>query len=168
MKRLILFRHAKSSWSQPGTPDNERPLSSRGERDAPAMGARLAARGEQPQVILTSHAVRAAATARAVAAALTSAQGLIRVERRLYLASLERLLDVLHEQDDDESRTLLIGHNPGLTELANHLLPTLALDNLPTAGVVAIEVDAARWLDLRPGVCRLLYYDYPKNTNTTR
>ncbi len=164
MKRLIVFRHAKSSWSEPGKPDNERPLSSRGERDAPAMGARLAARGERPEVILSSHAGRAKATARAVAAALKSPATLIRIERRLYLASLEQLLDVLREQDDDESRALLVGHNPGLTELVNYLLPTLALDNLPTAGVVAIDVDAEHWSDLRPAVCRLLYYDYPKNT----
>lgn len=164
MKRLTLFRHAKSSWNDPGLPDNERPLSSRGERDAPAMTARLAARGERPDLILTSHALRATATARVIAAGLGCADEAVRIERRLYLAPLETLLHVLREQDDADQHVLVVGHNPGLTDTANRLLPTLVCDNLPTSAVVAIAVDVDRWVDLGPTACRLLYYDYPKNT----
>ena len=166
MKRLTLFRHAKSSWNDPGLPDNERPLSGRGERDAPAMAARLAARGERPDIILTSHAVRAAATARALAAGLGSPGDAIRVDRRLYLASPGALLDVLREQDDGDGHVLVVGHNPGLTDVANRLLPTLAVDNLPTSAVIAIAVDTDRWAELGPTVCRLLYYDYPKSAES--
>jgi len=163
VKRLTLFRHAKSSWSDPSLPDNERPLSSRGERDAPAMAARLAARAERPDVILTSHAVRATATARALAAGLGCPDGTIRVDRRLYLASPQTLLVAIREQDDAHRHVLVVGHNPGLTNAANLLLPTFAVDNLPTSAVVAIAVDTERWADLGPTRCRLLYYDYPKN-----
>jgi len=166
VKRLTLFRHAKSSWNDPGLPDNERPLSSRGARDAPAMAARLASRGERPGLILTSHAVRAMTTARALATGLGSPGEAIRVDRRLYLAAPRVLLDVLREQDDADLHVLVVGHNPGLTDVANRLLPTLAVDNLPTSAVVAIAVDTYRWSQLGPTVCRLLYYDYPKNAES--
>lgn len=164
MKRLTLFRHAKSSWSDPELPDNERPLSSRGERDAPAMAARLSARGERPDVILTSHAMRATATARAIAEVLSCPDHAIRVDRRLYLAPAERLLEVLREQHDGDGHVLVVGHNPGLTDAANRLVPTFGVDNVPTSGVVAITMDAECWPQLAPSVCRLLFYDYPKRT----
>jgi phosphohistidine phosphatase len=166
VKRLTLFRHAKSSWNDPELPDNERPLTSRGERDAPAMANRLAARGDRPDVILTSHAVRAAATARAIATTLRCPDGTVRVDRRIYLAPEDRLLAVLRAQDDGNAHVLVVGHNPGLTELANRLLPTFGVDNVPTAGIVAIAVDADRWASLAPEVCRLLFYDYPKSAAT--
>src|SRR5690606_41200713 len=83
--------------------------------------------------------------------------------RRLYLAPPSVLLDVLREQDDADGHVLVVGHNPGLTEAANRLLPTLACDNLPTSAVVAIAVDTDRWAELGPTACRLLYFDYPKN-----
>jgi len=167
VKRLTLFRHAKSSWNDPRLPDNERPLSSRGERDAPAMTARLAARGERPDLILTSHALRATATARVIAQGLGCPDDIVRIDRRLYLAPPQVLLDVLREQDDADHHVLVVGHNPGLTEAANRLLPTLACDNLPTSAVVAIAVDTDRWAELGPTACRLLYYDYPKNVART-
>jgi phosphohistidine phosphatase len=161
--RLTLLRHAKSSWINPSLPDNERPLSSRGEKDAPMMAARLAARGERPDLILTSHAQRAAATAKAIAAGLGCADEAVRIERRLYLASPDAILDLLRGQDDAHAHVLLVGHNPGMTELANVLLPALGLATLPTAGVVAIEVAASRWSALDPDACRFLYYDHPKS-----
>ena len=163
MKRLTLFRHAKSSWGNPELPDNERPLTSRGERDAPAMAARLGARGDRPDAILTSHAVRAAASARAIAATLRCPDGTLRIDRRLYLASEERLLEVVRAQDDGVAHLVVVGHNPGLTEAANRLVPALGVDNVPTAGIVAIAADTDRWSTLTPAVCRLLYYDYPKS-----
>src|SRR5690606_28419591 len=113
MKRLTLVRHAKSSWADPALPDNERPLSGRGERDAPAMAARLAARGERPDAILTSHARRAAMTARAFAERLGLSEETVRVDRRLYLAPADLILDVLRAQDDRVSHVLAVGHNPG-------------------------------------------------------
>jgi phosphohistidine phosphatase len=164
---MTLFRHAKSSWSDPELPDNERPLTSRGERDAPAMAVRLIARGDRPDVILTSHAVRATATARAIATTLRCPDEIVRVDRTIYLASPERLLEVLRGQDDRDTHVLIVGHNPGITDVAKFLLPTFGVDNLPTAGVVAIAVDADRWSSLAPDVCRLLYYDNPKSAGAT-
>src|SRR5690554_3727789 len=162
MKRLTLVRHAKSSWSDPSLPDSERPLSSRGERDAPAMAARLAARGERPDLILTSHARRARMTAQAFAARLELPDDVVRVDRRLYLATADALLDLLRDQDDRLSHVLTVGHNPGISEAASRLVPALSDESLPTSAVVAIAVDSDRWAHLEPSVCRLLYYETPK------
>jgi phosphohistidine phosphatase len=66
-------------------------------------------------------------------------------------------------QDDAFSDVLLVGHNPGLTDLANRLLPDLNLSNLPTAGALAIDFATERWSEIGRSEARLAYYDYPKN-----
>ena len=163
MRRLILLRHAKSSWSAPDIPDHDRPLSKRGERDAPLMGERLAERGERPALILTSDARRALQTAKIVAHRLRYRLESLRVEPELYLATPQRLLAVVERQADSHPSLLVVAHNPGLTELANRLLPALDLDNLATSGVVAIDFDARTWADVAHEPGTLAYYDYPKN-----
>jgi len=162
MKRLTLLRHAKSSWDDHGLPDHDRPLAVRGLRDAPTMGKRLAAQGIAPDLLLTSTALRARMTADLVAASLGLAPP-IRTEARIYLASPGELLAIIAAQSEAVSELLLVGHNPGLTQLANMLLPDLKLANLPTAGAVSVEYDGEAWSDLDAGGFRLRCYDYPKN-----
>jgi len=163
MKRLLLCRHAKSSWAEHGQQDDQRPLSARGERDAPRMGQRLAEHGTHPDLLVTSPAVRARQTAKLLADALGYPRAQIRLEPALYLADPATLLAVVADQDDGAACLLVVAHNPGLTDLANHLLPDLALDNLATGGVVAISFEADRWAALATAPRQLLYYDYPKN-----
>ena len=163
MKRLILLRHAKSSWRDPTLADNDRPLSGRGERDAPRMGTRLGRHGAAPDLVITSHAERALRTATVVARAIDYPVDRIRVLPKLYLASPAEMLAVVGAQDREVGCLLLVGHNPGLTELVNRLLPDLNLDNLPTAGVIAIDFDAESWSDVARSSGRLAFYDYPKN-----
>ena len=162
MKQLILFRHAKSSWDDEAA-DVDRPLAPRGERDAPRMGRRLKARHARPDLVVTSHASRARRTAELVAKALGFNRKELRVERALYLAAPDDILGVVAAQDDSLSCVLLVGHNPGLTELVNRLLPDLALDNLPTSGAVAIDLSTTSWRNAATAGARLAYYDYPKN-----
>ena len=161
--RLTLLRHAKSSWSDPGLPDHDRPLSKRGRRDAPEMGARLAARGARPSAILSSTARRALATARRVAVALDHPVDEIRASRLLYLADDRQILRFIMEQPAGWPEIIVVGHNPGFTDLANRLLPGLRLANLVTAGYVAMEFPARGW----PGIARvpaaLSHWDYPKS-----
>jgi phosphohistidine phosphatase len=161
VRRLILLRHAKSSWSAPELADHDRPLSKRGERDAPLMAKRLERLDERPAMILTSDAQRALRTAKIVAKHLGVES--LRVEPQLYLATPERLLAVVGQQDDSLPSLLVVAHNPGLTELANQLLPKLDLDNLPTSGVVAIDFEARAWARVAHERGTLAYYDYPKN-----
>ena len=160
--RLILFRHAKSSWKQPQLADHDRPLSKRGERDAPVMGARLKARGARPAAILSSTAERALATARHVADALDVPGDTVRSSRRLYVAGALQILRFITEQPGEWPELIVVGHNPGFTELANLLLPDLGLDNLPTAGCVAMEFPVLDWSDIGLSPATLLYLDYPK------
>jgi phosphohistidine phosphatase len=163
VKRLILLRHAKSSWSEQGLPDFERPLSGRGERDAPRMGARLRERGIHPDLVLSSPALRARRTASLVARALDYADDAIELDATLYLAAPAEILAVVAKKPDAVHCLLVVGHNPGLTELTNLLLPELELANLPTAGTVVVDCATERWAEVGNAQRRLVYYDYPKN-----
>jgi phosphohistidine phosphatase len=163
LKQLILLRHAKSSWKSGALGDVDRPLSERGDRDAPRMGKRLKARHARPGLLLASHATRAQRTAKLVARALGRPADSIATVESLYLAEPAAILAAVAAQDDAHSCLVVVGHNPGLTDLANQLLPDLALDNLPTAGAVAIDFAANRWRDIGDAPAKLAYYDYPKN-----
>jgi phosphohistidine phosphatase len=114
-------------------------------------------------LIVTSTARRARRTAQLVARTLDYPKDLIRLDDALYLASPEAILAVIAQQDETVERLLLVGHNPGLTDLANRLLPELCLDNLPTAGIVAIDSDTGMWAQMALTPCRLTYFDFPKN-----
>jgi phosphohistidine phosphatase len=127
------------------------------------MGQRLLSRHARPDLLLASHATRAQRTAKLVARALGIRTELIRTEESLYLAEPATVLALVAAQDDAQSCLLVVGHNPGLTDLANTLLPELALDNLPTAGVIAIDFAATEWRELGTAPAKLAYFDYPKN-----
>ena len=148
MKRLTLLRHAKSSWTEPSLADHDRVLSERGERDAPKMGKRMAARKVRPSLIIASSAARARATAKFIAEALKYPAEFLQVEKELYLATPDQILELVCSQEDNFSDLLLIGHNPGITDLANRLLPSIGLNNLPTSGVVALDFDTKKWSEL--------------------
>lgn len=163
MRRLTLVRHAKSSWSDPAAADHDRKLSGRGERDAPRMGRRLRARNVKPSLILSSTAERALATARVVALELGYPSDFPTTEPALYHAWPYTILDIVRRQEDAYEDVMLVGHNPGFTEFVNALLPDFRLDNLPTAGVVAVELDIDTWQEADTGSARFVFYDYPKN-----
>ena len=97
MKTLFLVRHAKSSWSDPALPDKERPLTERGMSDARKAGKHLANRDANPDLILSSPARRALATAEVVAKKLDYKLKDIVVDKRLYGATQDQLLEVVHE-----------------------------------------------------------------------
>lgn len=163
MKILTLVRHAKSSWKNPGLSDRQRPLNKRGKRDAPLMGQRILGHGIRPSLILSSPAKRAWTTAKVIAREIHYPIEFLQREDALYHASLDGFLEVLSEQDNEFNSIMVVGHNPGMTDFANYLSPGLT-DNLPTAGVVSVEIDQDHWkLDERPQV-RLLVHDYPKLT----
>ena len=166
MKTLTIVRHAKSSWDHPGLSDRERPLNKRGERDAPLMGQRVREHGIRPSLILSSPATRAWATARIIAAAITYPLEFLQREKSLYLASVDAILDVIVAQDPGFNSLMVVGHNPGLTDFANYLSPGLT-NNLPTAGVVSVEIEQDDWDLFAQPTTRLLLHDYPKKTPET-
>jgi phosphohistidine phosphatase len=145
MKTLLVLRHAKSSWDQPGLDDHDRPLNARGEADAPRMGELVRDEGLMPELIVSSDAVRARLTAEAMAAA-AGYPGTIQLDPRLYHASPAAIVDVLASDIDDEASVMIVGHNPGLEELVTKLTgePT----EMPTAALARIALPIDRWSDL--------------------
>lgn len=126
------------------------------------MGARIREHGIRPSLIISSPATRAWSTAKKIAAELSYPPEFLQREKELYLASIPQLLRVINAQDNGFNNLMVVGHNPGLTDFANFLSPGLT-GNLPTAGVVCVEIDQDDWnLEAQPATT-LLVYDYPKN-----
>ena len=120
MKTLLLMRHAKSSWENPKLADHERPLSKRGQKDAPFMGEVLLEKELLPQKILASSAVRARETVEGLVKA-SQYSGEIEYSDTLYLAEPDTYLAALHALPDSIERVLVVGHNPGLVQLLQKL-----------------------------------------------
>jgi len=161
MKLLTLVRHAKSDWKDTSLSDRQRPLNRRGERDAPEMGRRIARHGIRPSLIIASPAVRAWTTAKIIATEISYPTEFLQREASLYLASLDDLLDAVVAQDNGFNSLMVVGHNPGMTEFANFLLPGLT-NNLPTAGVVSVQFEGDDWSLYGQPPTELIAYDYPK------
>lgn len=142
--------------------DHDRPLNKRGERDAPLMAQRLAdyltAQNETLDSLFSSSAVRALGIAKPIAEKLGVEQ---QVCPELYTFSAHALLDFIKSIDAAYQHVALVGHNPAITDLVNHLLGNIT-DNVPTSSIVAISCDCTHWSDLTNYSCHLDYFDYPK------
>jgi len=141
--------------------DHERPLNKRGHRDAPEMGRRIAEHGIRPSLVVSSPAVRAWTTAKAVAKAIGYPYEFLEKDPDLYHASVEQILDVIVSQDERCTNLMLFGHNPGFTDFANFLVPGLT-NNLPTAGVVSVAIHQDHWNLFEQPPTELLVHDWPK------
>jgi len=161
MKTLSLLRHAKSSWDDPALDDFDRPLNPRGRRDAPEMGRRLKARGEIPDLIISSPARRALATARMVAREVGIPEARIIEEASLYHAGAGTILSIVRSLESLAGHLMLVGHNPGFNDVANSLSEA-RIDNLPTAALFQVEFDVDDWSDVAPGQGRFVRFDSPK------
>jgi phosphohistidine phosphatase len=161
-KDLLLLRHAKSSWSNPGIPDRDRVLNNRGRRNAPQMGRALATRLE-PCLVHVSPAQRAQRTLGGLQDGWPSLREFThRTEEALYTFSVTDLVSWIGGQDDACDRLFLIGHNPAFTELINWLCGETVLPNLPTAGFVQLELAVNSWAQLEPGCGQIVTRLFPK------
>jgi phosphohistidine phosphatase len=165
MHTLYLLRHAKSSWSNPTLPDHERPLAPRGLRDAKRIAKHLRRLEVRPALVLCSSATRTRETFGLIQPALGDAS--VQVEEELYAASSDALLERLRAVPDEVGSLLLIGHNPGLYDLALLLASTGAeRDRLeakfPTAGFATLAVWRSPWSRLSEGDADLVAYVVPK------
>ena len=159
MKELLLLRHAKSDWGDPGLADHERPLAARGEREAPRIGAFLAANSLAPDLVVSSPAERARATAKRVIKA-ADYSGDLHFDERIYLADANSLLRVVRGLPESASRVMLVGHNPGFEELAASLCGGSV--RMSTAALACIELPDERWATVEPGSGMLLWLVNPK------
>ncbi len=154
----MLVRHAKSGWDNPALTDFERPLSSRGENDAPEMAKRLMKKGLIPQYIVSSPAVRAKTTAGIFADKFKLAGP--HYNTAIYEATHTTLLSVVNLLSDEYDFIALFGHNPGLSQLVYYL--TGNLFDMPTCGVVIIDFDLDSWQLVSGDTGVIKYSDYPK------
>ena len=162
MKRLVIVRHAKAEKAEGRQRDFDRALADRGRHDAAEMGRRLARCEVRPDIILTSPAQRTLATARLIARELDFPWDEIRAVKAVYLADDGDLLGLVRELDGRVECALLVGHNPGVSELA-HVLVRDFTQELPTCAVVSIDLPADTWAGVKRGSGSLRAYDYPKN-----
>ena len=146
MKNLLVLRHAKSSWNLPALDDHERPLNKRGRLDAPRMGELVRENGLIPDVVISSDAVRTRLTAEAVAEAARYA-GKILLDPHLYMASPDDILSLLPTVRENAETVMIVGHNPGLEELVEHL--TGERQDLPTAALAQIGLPIDQWRNLK-------------------
>ena len=161
MKVLYLIRHAKSSWADPRLTDHDRPLNKRGKRDIPIMARRLASYTPRPELIISSTATRARKTARGIGDRLGFDKQEIVLIESLYTFSREPLLEVIRSVQPTVTVLCVVGHNYGLTDCAEWLCGE-DLGNIPTCGVVLMEIPVDDWKQICRGNGRLLRFDYPK------
>ena len=167
MPTLLLLRHAKADRG-PARSDHDRQLAARGERASVAVGEHLSRLGARPGRVLCSSARRTIETWQGLRSAWDVEVELV-VSDRLYLASAAELLEVLREQPDETECVLLIGHNPGIQDLAVALAGEGDRDaydrlrrKLPTAGLCELALEGP-WAQLRPGAGRLVRFDVPRD-----
>lgn len=160
MKKLLLLRHAKSSWGDSSLSDVERPLNERGLKAAPLMGRVLAERSVHPSLVLCSPAVRTQRTAELVLRA-ANLDVPVNLDERIYAATHARLLKMLAETDDRHEAVLLIGHNPGLEDLLAHF--TGEERTVPTASLAALTLDVDAWDQIHQARGHLDWFVKPRD-----
>jgi phosphohistidine phosphatase len=148
------MRHANAQWKDPQIADFDRPLNRRGNSEAEAMGRRLMELKLVPTILLASTARRAEQTADIVARELGVAARSRRSEESLYLAPAEDILRVVQTTGPRIPHLMIVGHNPGITEVANLLAPSRAIADLATAAVCTFTFDSRSWADVEAGNLR--------------
>ncbi len=145
MRRLILMRHAKSSWTSGVLSDHERPLKKRGQRDAPRMARALRDRGWSPALVHSSDAKRTRETWARMAPELDKPE--VSFTRDLYLAKLGAIQRLIAELDDGkEGPVLLLGHNPGMETALEFLCGQT--ETMTTANVALLQAKKGSWKKL--------------------
>lgn len=161
MMNLFLCRHAKSSWSEPGLADKERPLNERGKNDAPLMGNILKNKQEFPDLIISSPAKRALKTAKIIAEKLDYKTKNIEVNKNLYMAGINEFIDVISHINKEHKNVMLFSHNYGITDFANYISNS-DIQNIPTCGIVKISFVIKNWQEIQNTKGNLQYFIYPK------
>ena len=149
MKSLYLIRHAKSSKEDPTLRDFDRPLSERGIHEAAFMAALLKFKHVQPDLIISSPAIRAISTAKNFAKALKFPEDNIQLENSIYEAEPSDLYEIIHQISDQFETVLMFGHNPSLSVFADAYWKESSV-NIPTCGIVCFKLASEQWIKFNP------------------
>jgi phosphohistidine phosphatase len=161
MKTIYVIRHAKSCWDDPSLTDKERPLNSRGKKDAPLIASWMSKKEKFPDIIISSPAVRAFETAQFFAKEFKIKEEEIDIRLPLYHPDVDDLLDVLKTLENHISTVYLFSHNPAITYFANYFGGHM-IDNVPTTGVVKLESTVEEWSELGRQNTLRVDFVYPK------
>ncbi|MEV6971898.1 histidine phosphatase family protein [Kitasatospora sp. NPDC093806] len=167
VRRIVVVRHAKAV-AHDAVRDHGRRLAERGRRDAPAAGRWLAEQGVVPELAIVSTAARTRETWELAGAELGGAPRTV-FDERVYLADVEELLAVLREVSAEVGTVVVVGHNPGVHELAEtlagegeeDLLDRMDARGFPTSAVAVLEFDGS-WRGVGPDVARLTGFRTPR------
>ncbi len=162
MKKLILIRHAKSSWSQAGMSDFDRPLNQRGINDAPKMAGRIRSSKLTIDQIVSSPALRAITTAEMFSEVFDIPFENILQNKAVYEADPETLMRIVSKFESSWNTVIMFGHNPGLSYLVGLL--TGELYDKVTCSISEIDIHIDDWSHCTAGIGSLISYDFPKNS----
>ena len=161
MKKLILIRHAKSGWGNPDLGDIDRPLNEQGKKDASLIGKRLFQYSIQPDLILSSPAKRALKTAEIITKSIGYSVDKIVMLASLYTFDDKELLAIIREIDDQYQIVIIVGHNPGITRVAEYLTG-FQIDHIPTCGIFCIHFINHSWETVGYVSGTLDFFDFPQ------
>jgi len=160
-RRLVMIRHAKSSWANPLQSDFDRPLNDRGKDEAVEMGGKLKKLEIYPDLIICSKAKRTRQTAKRIARELGYDEELIQFEEKLYHCIPSVFDEMLFEVGSNVKTLFIVAHNPGITEFANQLSPEFTIDNMPTCGITGAKFEADEWNRFPMVEKKVFLFDYP-------
>lgn len=160
MKELIFVRHAKSDWDNPNLRDIDRPLSPRGIKNAPIMATKLKSIVDSVDLIVTSPAKRAIETAEYFGKIFNIDSDLFEIKQELYEAYADEILAEATSLDEENSRVMFFGHNPGYTYLVN-MFTNEFIENISTCGIFRIVSKAESWRELDASNSKLDFYIKP-------
>lgn len=161
MKKLFIIRHAKSSWKDYSLDDFDRPLNKRGFLNAPLMGKYLKDKNIVPDIILSSPALRAKTTAEIIANKVKYKKQIV-YEESIYEVDINTLHNIITSLKNKYNIAFIIGHNPGLNLLVDNYVGFD--ENIPTCGVVELEIKSDSWENINSKNIKLLSFNYPKKS----
>ena len=170
MLKLLLMRHAKSSWDDPDYSDHQRPLNKRGLKTAPKMGAYIARQNLTPSLLLSSTATRARQTTQLASEQFDNEVETQFIDDLYSFTGYPGALNVIRNRADRQSPLMIVGHNPTLEELADELIAAgnsnaraMMNQKYPSAGLAIIDFDINKWADLQTGIGVLVDFIRPRD-----
>jgi len=170
MLKLLLLRHAKSSWNDMDLSDHQRPLNNRGLKAAPKVGAYITNNGFTPELVLSSTATRARQTTQLVSEQFPEPVETHFLDELYNFSGFHTPLNIIRDQADQQSPLMVVGHNPTMEILAaeltgagNSAARAMMHEKYPTAALAIIDFDIPRWADLQTGIGTLVQFIRPRD-----